>query len=256
VESKPFKGFKADIMSTILYVFFIVIGFSLSWLAGAIKSSQIILYTLGTIIVISIFQSLLAWFTINTAKEKTLADQINKIHQTTESLMLSLELRKEGMIKTTPTFMEEESKMKEVWVVIEDLGFLADDKDGFFKFNIENVKRGMKYVYFTSKANISSTIIYFSRITNKPLRRNESIPKQIKVEKGIIEFVFVDPNAFLFVSPITIWNPTCPGNEVEEQTKVLLDFPQLPAGYHLVVEYHTAKKIINRLNELYRAKDA
>jgi hypothetical protein len=144
--------------------------------------------------------------------------------------------------------------MKEVWVVLEDLAVFDKDNGDFYKFNLDNTRNGVNYVYFTSKRYLASVRTYISSITNKRLRRDEPIPEKIEIGKGAIEFVFVEPNAFLFVSPITIWNP-CHDKDENRKRKVFLDFPKTPAGYHLVVENDSAVRIFKRLNQLYEKSE-
>jgi len=243
------KTIKSPIFSLIFTVLLLSIVFYLSWLNSFIKSPKIIIYTIGAIVIIGIFQSLLVWYAISPAKEKLLEERLNQIQKTTESLSLSAELRKEGNIMSSLTFQENEGKMKEVWVVLEDLAIFDKDDGGFFKFNIENTRKGVNYIYFTSNTCKQSVKAYANRIPKAILKKNDEDQDEIKIGKGTIKFVYVDPKAFLFVSPITIWNPYN-DEDAEKNRKVFLDFPKYPAGYHLVVEDDLANKIFNRLVEL------
>jgi hypothetical protein len=115
---------------------------------------------------------------------------------------------------------------------------------------LNNTKEGKTYVYFTSSDCQASVRDYISIATGERIDFQDSIKKNIKRGKGKIKFVFIDPKAFLFLSPITIWFPS---RERDQGTKkrVFLDFPKYPAGYHLAVEDELAEKIYKRLEELY-----
>jgi hypothetical protein len=255
--------YKIQILSIAFSLVVLAIIFYLSWLGNFIKNPQFVLYSLGTVILIGFFQAIVALNAISSPakekkleekimdKEKLLEEEIDKLKQATDNLALSNEMQEKGNILTTKTFMENERKMEEVWVVIEDLAIFNKDDGGFKNFNLNNTKEGKTYVYFTASDCKASVRDYISIATGEKIDFQGSIKKDIEIGKGKIKFVFVAPDAFLFLSPITIWFPS---RERDQGTnkKVFLDFPKYPAGYHLAVEDELAEKIYKRLEELYR----
>jgi len=258
--------YKIQILSIAFSLVVLAIIFYLSWLGNFIKSPQFVLYSLGTVILIGFFQAIVALNAISSpaneksleekiaAKEKLLEEEIDKLKQATDNLALSKEMREKGNILTTETFMENERKMEEVWVVIEDMAFFYREKgkgaSEFKDFNLDNIKDGKTYVYFTSSDCQAPVRDYISIATGEGIDYDNPFKKEIKVGKGKIKFVFIDPRAFLFLSPITIWFPSR-SRDKGAKKRVFLDFPKYPAGYHLAVEDDLAEKIYKRLDELY-----
>lgn len=237
--------------SAVFGVFFtlvvLALGFYFSWLGNFITQPFAVVYSLVVVVLIGAFQAIVAWSIIKSEKERLLDERITAIDNALRAAHAFKEMVDSRRIISTGELMQLERQQQEVWVILEDPIVFQDDPE-FFCFDKGNIINGMTYVFFVSSAHKPSVKWLISQLTGKQLNAGDDVPRQVKVEKGTVEFVYVDPQAFFFFSPITVWNPF---PKDARPRRVFWDFPVHPPSYHVEIPEKQANGIVDRLDSLY-----
>lgn len=236
---------ESTIVGLLLTIAIVGLGLYLSSLYSMLSWGFTII-TVFVIISSVAMSSIFALILSKSSQQRELRNIVDHLHAITISIEKREGVVKSGLFVSVEDFLKEEAQQKEVWLVVEDF----DPTGGsIWTENIRrNILAGIRYTVFLSSQRTASALGFVTKLTRKDYKR---LPDKVEVNDGFIEFDRMNPQAFLFITDITIWNPYPKQNEIR---RAFITIPGKDISYQVEIGDIETMILIEKLETIRNKK--